>query len=115
MSRAPGEQITKDPGSIEPYGFDWTDWLDELGATISQSTYAVTLAEIPRRGQRGSYVREVPSALTLTGSSIVTGSKQTQTKLVGGSLNGKYTVTNHVVTSTGDEDERSFVVLVQNR
>jgi hypothetical protein len=99
MSRAPGCLYLKDPDSIEPYGFDWTDWLAEIGAseTVSTSTWASS-----------------PSGLTLTSGAIVTGSKKTQITVAGGT-SGTYVVTNSIVTSSGYEDDRSFYVLVQDR
>lgn len=101
MSRKPGDQITKDPDSIEPQGFDWTDWLEELGdsVTISTSTWAVS----PTGG------------ITLSGDSIITGSLKTQVTLTGGTVHRRYTVTNRIVTSSGVHDDRSFVVLVTER
>ncbi len=102
MSRAPGCLILKDPQSVEPMGVDWTDWLAELSATetISVSTYAVTGAD---------------AILTLTSPSIVTGSLKTQVKLNAGTVGLKYTVTNHITTSGGSQDDRSFFVLVAQK
>lgn len=100
MSRKAGYLIEKGPASIEPQGFDWTNYLAELGAgvTISTSTYAVS-----------------PSSMTLSGASIVTGNLKTVVTLNGGSLGGYYTVTNQIATSNGVVDERSFYVQVVNR
>lgn len=97
--RRPGGLITKDPSSIEPQGFDWTLYLAELGAdTIVTSTYVAT-----------------PTGLTLSGASIVTGALKTRITLAGGIVGQRYVVTNHIVTSSGVEDDRSFVVLVQGK
>lgn len=98
MSRRPGDQIQKDPASIEPQGVDWTDYLAELSTTISSSTYAVS-----------------PSGLTLSGATIAAGNLKTQVTLSGGTLGIKYTVTNQIMTATGVTDERSFDVLVEDR
>lgn len=100
MSRAPGCLYQKDPDSIEPYGFDWTAWLAEIGAseTITTSTWASS-----------------PAGLTLASGSIVTGSKQTQITASGGTVGGRYTVTNSIVTSGGFEDDRSFVIACVER
>lgn len=102
MTRQPGALIQKDPQSIEPYGFDWTDWLEEISGseTISTSTWAVTGSD---------------SVLTLSGASIVTGSTKTQVKLNAGTVGVRYTVTNSIITSSGLRDDRSFFVLVQQR
>ncbi len=102
MSRRPGSLVVKDPQSVEPMGFDWTDWLAELSPTetITLSTFAVAGAD---------------AILTLTSPSIVTGSLKTQVKLNAGTVGLKYTVTNHITTSGGSQDDRSFVVLVEQR
>lgn len=102
MSRRAGDLIVKDPQSVEPFGFDWTAWLAEIGVseTISTSTYTVT-------GQDG--------VLTTASPSIVTGNLKTQVKLVGGTAGRRYTLTNHIVTSSGFADDRSCSVLVQQR
>lgn len=94
--------ILKDPQSIEPYGFDWTEWLAELSAneTIVDSVWAVT---------KGG------SALTLSDDEIVTGLKKTQVTLTAGTKGTQYTVTNSIVTSGGFQDDRSLRVLVQNQ
>ncbi len=101
MSLTPGALIVKDPQSIEPMGMDWTAWLAELGdaVTISTSTWAVSPT----------------GSLTLSSPSIVTGSLKTQVKLSAGTLGLHYTVTNHIVTSDGSADDRSFFVLVQDK
>ena len=90
----------KDPDSTEPFGFDWTAWLAEIGAseTITSSTWSVS-----------------PSGLTLAGGSIVTGSKKTQIKASVGVAGTRYTVTNRIVTSSSYTDDRSFVVLGEER
>lgn len=90
----------KDPDSTEPFGFDWTTYLSEIGAseTISTSTWSAT-----------------PSGLTLSGGSIVTGSKKTQIKVAGGVAGTRYTVTNRIITSSSYTDDRSFIVIGAER
>lgn len=102
MSRNPGDLIVKDPQSIEPQGFDWTLYLADLSdaETISTSTWSLTGPD---------------TVLTLSSPSIVSGSLKTQVKLNAGTLGYRYVVVNHIVTSGGTADDRSFVVLVQNR
>lgn len=104
LIRRPGDLVTKDPASTEPWGFDWTDWLAELGGSptpiITESTYRVSGKD---------------AALTTEDATIVTGSLSTQVRLVGGTVGLRYTVTNRIVASSGDIDERSFKVLIQNR
>jgi hypothetical protein len=55
------------------------------------------------------------SPLALSDPTIVAGSLKTQVTLTAGSVGSKYTVTNHITTSTGVQDERSFRVLVVQR
>jgi|ERR1043165_5818373 len=94
----------KDPAAVAPYGFDWTAYLAALGSTvtISTSTWAISGAD---------------SSLTSANASIVTGSKQTQTFLSGGTLGLTYTVTNQIITSSSPAvtDERSFEILIENQ
>jgi hypothetical protein len=101
----PGDLLTHDPSAIEPAGVDWTDWLAELGAlvTITTSTYAV------------STITGDAAPMTLSGATIVAGNLKTQVTLTAGSVGSTYTVTNHITTSTGVQDERSFFVLVTQR
>lgn len=105
MSRKPGSLIGKDPDAVEPYGFDWTDWLAELGSTvtITNSTWTVTGPD---------------ALLTLTFPTIVTGALKTQVTLNGGTLGRKYLVTNRIVTNTSNptvQDDRSFTVLIEQK
>jgi hypothetical protein len=103
MSRLPGELILKDPAADEPQGFDWTDYLAELGAvTITTSTWTITGAD---------------AVLTYHDASIVAGSLKTQAYFAAGTLGTRYTVTNTIVTNSAPTvtDERSFDVLIQNR
>lgn len=102
MSRVPGDLIIKDPSSIEPQGFDWTDYLAEFATTelIVTSTWTVSGPD---------------AVLTTSSPSIVTGSLKTQVLLSAGTVGRKYTVTNQIVTTSSYTDDRSFVVLVQQR
>lgn len=96
----PGALVLKDPSSIEPRGFDWTDYLAGLGDTITTSTWAISGPD---------------TSLQVDSDSIVTGSLKTQAILSGGTVGKRYTVTNAIVTSDGTEDERSFFVKVEQR
>ncbi len=102
MSRVAGSLITKDPQSVEPQIMNWTAWLAELslGETITLSTWTITGND---------------AVLTYSAATIVTGSLKTQLKLSAGTLGLRYTVTNHVTTSSGYQDDRSFVVLMEQR
>lgn len=104
MSRQPGDLITKDPAADEPQGFDWTDYLAELGigVIINTSTWAITGTD---------------AVLTSHDPAIVLGNLKTQVYLAAGTAGVRYTVTNHIVTNSSPTvtDERSFDVLVQDR
>lgn len=105
MMRRPGDLIQHDPSAIEPEGFDWTEYLEELGdtVTVSSSTWTV------------STIVDDTSPLTLTSPSIVNGNLKTQVTLSLGTVGSRYTVTNHITTSTAVQDDRSFKVLVVQR
>lgn len=98
--RTPGCLIEHDVDAVEPFGFDWTDWLADISntETIASSAWS-----------------SLPSGLTLASSSIVTGNLKTQIKVSGGSEGTKYTITNSIVTSSGYHDDRSFVLLAVER
>lgn len=103
MSRKTGSLIVKDPQSVEPQIMDWTDWLAELsaGETISVSTWAISGAD---------------AGLTYSAATIVTGSLKAQLKLAAGTIGLRYMVTNHITTTPGGYvDDRSFIVLVEQR
>jgi len=102
MSLGPGALLLKDPGSVEPYGFDWTAWLVEIATEelITGSQWAVLGPD---------------AVLSVNDESIVTGNLQTQVTLEGGTPGLRYTVTNRITTSSGYTDERSFAVKVEQR
>lgn len=95
-----GLTYDKDPQSVEPHGLDWTPWLAELGSSvlIATSSWAVSAPDV-----------------TLSESSIVTGSKRTQVKVAGGKAGTVYRLTNHIVTSSGVTDERTILLNVKQR
>lgn len=102
--RRPGSLIVKDPSSDEPYGFDWTQWLSELGAgvEVATSTWTITGPD---------------AALTKHDEARVDSNRKTQAYFAGGTAGRKYTVMNHVVTNSSPPvtDERSFQYLISNR
>ena len=98
--RSPGDLSQKDTSSDEPYGFDWTAWLAELGpsVTIATSTWTIVGPD---------------AALTKHDETIVNGQHKTQAYFAGGTANKKYTVTNRIITNSSPPvtDERSCYVL----
>ena len=88
------EKFWKDPDAVLNYAVDWSDWL-EIGETIS------------------SYVVIVDSGLTLVTDSEAEG--VVTAWLSGGTVGKAYTVTVHIITSVGREDDRSFRVVIAQR
>lgn len=100
MALTTGALIEKDPDASQwPKGIDWTNYLAKIAAdeTIAVSTWAIAGSD---------------SSLTKDADSIVNGSLKTQIKLSGGTLGVRYTVTNHITTSSGVQDDQSFDVLI---
>lgn len=97
----------KDPDSVEPQGFDWTDYLALLGTgvTIADSEWFV------------STITDDDSPLALDDDSILSGSLRTQVFLSDGTPGAKYTVTNRITTNSTPPviDDRSFYVKVKEK
>jgi hypothetical protein len=102
--RTPGDLVQKDPDSDEPYGFDWTAWLAELGAGVVIGTSIWTIAGDD-------------AVLTQHGASILAGNLKTQVYVAAGTVGKRYTVSNRITTNSSPPvtDERSFRCLVLNR
>lgn len=83
----------KDPGGNLDYAVDWTAWLGN--DTIDTSTWTV------------------PTGLTKVSDSKTM--KIATVWLSGGTVGQEYTVTNHIKTAAGREDERSIIIQVQER
>lgn len=88
------ERLKKDPESKLNYTVNWFSWLP-TGDTISAVTW------------------NVPSGLTEEASSF-TDTKAT-VQLSGGTAGTSYTVECKITTSDGEIDERSFVILCEER
>lgn len=95
----------KDPEAVLDFRFDWAntrnggdkpDWL-ETGETIS--TYTVT----PTDG------------ITVDSDSLTDSNSSVTVWLSGGTAGTRYLVTNHIVTSSGREDDRTITIRVQER
>jgi hypothetical protein len=85
--------FTKDPNALLDYTVDWTDWLDT--DTIATSSFVAT------------------AGLTISSSSNTT--KKAVVWLSGGQAGTVYTVTNHITTAGGRQDDRSFTVRVKEK
>ena len=91
-------EVKKDPDADLDYGFDWSAWLGATD-TITASTWAAPAA----------------SGLTMHGASISPDGNVTSVWLSAGNVGGVYSVTNHIKTAAGREDERSMRVTVVER
>ena len=84
----------KDPDATLDYLIDWSDWLDD--DTISTSTWTVA----------DGITQEAGATKTATTTTVW---------ISGGTAGMSYAVTNHIVTTAGREDDRTFVVRVRER
>ena len=84
----------KDPDATLDYTVDWSDWLDP-NDTISASAWSV------------------PSGLTQVSASYTTTSATIW--LSGGTAGSRYAVVNRISTAAGRTEDRSFVVVCQER
>jgi hypothetical protein len=92
---------TKDPSAILDYGHDWTEWMDE-GDEITASTWAAA----PDADDGGTLITSNPT-FDAAGPTTVW--------LAGGVAGESYTVTNHITTAEGRQDDRSFKVKIKER
>lgn len=90
---------TKDPDAKLDYGWDWSDYLAD-GEVIDTSTWSIA-----------------PTGTLAAASSPAPSKTDTTTTvwLEGGTAGAVYEVTNHVTTTGGRTDDRTFVVRVQDR
>lgn len=85
-----------DPDAVLDYAIDWTAWLAD-GETITASTW------------------EVPTGLTQTTPAPSIAAGVTTVWISGGAADTVYRVTNHITTSHGRQDDRSFSLSVGDR
>jgi hypothetical protein len=97
-----GGLITKDPGDIKTYTWDWDIYNLAAAATIATSVWAITGSD---------------ALLTQDQATILSGARKTQVRLSGGTLGTTYTLTNTITTSESPSQtkERSVKVLVENK
>ena len=88
-------QDVHDPDAVLDYSIEWADWLAD-GDALSASTWSVT----------PSGLSEVASAISGTIATV---------RLSGGAAGVDYTVTNHVTTTGGEEDDRSILIRCRER
>lgn len=84
--------FVKDSSSVLDYQIDWTSWLNT--DTIANSTWSAD------------------SGITIKSSDFT--DTTTTVWLSGGTINSSYTVTNHIVTDSGREEDRSLMIKIYN-
>lgn len=87
--------FTKDPQAVKDYGWTWARRLAD-GEVIVASTWAVD-----------------DPGLTIDDDSQFTDTT-TAVWVSGGELGALYTVTNHITTSEGREDDRSHTIFIRD-
>lgn len=83
---------SKDPDAVLDYEVSWASWL-ATGETISTSTFAVPVG-----------ITKDSESNTTTAATVW---------LSGGTVGQSYTITNHIVTSQGREDDRSMQIQIR--
>ena len=86
--------LLHDPHAKLGYTVDWSDWLLNSD-TISTSSWTV-----PTGLTKGT------ESKTNTTASVI---------VIGGTAKTNYVVTNHIITASGLEDDRSFILKVVDR
>ena len=90
------KKFLKDPDAVLDYKFDWSDWLDDGEAILSHSITETT-------------------GITIDSDSMTDASTSVTVWLSGGESGASYSVTCHVVTSDGRQDDRSITIVVGDR
>jgi hypothetical protein len=86
-------RFIKDPDAVLDYQIDWSDYLDD--DTITTSTWTVPEGIIKDSDTKSDAVATV--------------------WLSGGTDGVSYSLVNHIVTDAGREDDRTIVVMIQEK
>lgn len=86
-------EYIKSPAGILDYQIDWETWLN--GDTISTSTWTVQSGITKVTDTKGTYTTTI--------------------WLSGGTIGQRYTVTNHIVSAAGREEDQSLVVYITEK
>jgi len=86
----------KDPNAVLDYSIDWSTWL-ATSETISASSWTV------------------PTGITQTTPAPSFTNTVTTIWLLGGTAGTTYTLTNHITTNQGRQDDRSITIQVVER
>lgn len=98
MGIAVVKSFQKDVDAKKDYGFDWTDWLAEVGDTLATSTWSVS-----------------PNDSILEVLSDDNDTTQTTIWVQGGTPKERYTLTNHITTTGGRNDDRSLLIVINDQ
>lgn len=90
------KRYKKDPNDRLDYGFEWHKWMPD-GDSIFQSEWTISGPD---------------SALTMASPFIDAEDQKTGVYLMGGTLKGKYTLTNKMTTTLGRIKERSKLIII---
>lgn len=85
----------KDPSARLDYGWDWVDWLAEVGDTIASRTVTVTKGDV------------VVESSAIVGTQVVAW-------VTGGTLGTEAEVTFHITTAGGRQDDRTTKLVIVN-
>lgn len=89
-------KYTKDPDAVLDYTVSWAEWLPD-NDTITASTFTV--------------MSDDDDAVTVDDTSF--NATTTTVWLSGGKTGEKYTVTNHITTAAGRQDDRSLTLTIK--
>ena len=102
------KQYTKDPDAVLDYPIVWADWLEDSGDTLV--SHSITASRGITVDSSSINVGEVTyEGVTYPANTVVI------VWLSGGKAGKKYTITCHIVTDGGREDDRSIVVKCQEK
>lgn len=108
MTRRPGDLIIKDPHSVEPYTFDWTAYLNELGDDVLIEDFEIFVDPVES---------ESPAGLIIDDSDLVEGSRMVRLWYSLGTPSYRYTLTCRIVTNSTPPatDDRSVTIKIAQR
>lgn len=100
MSVASAFRVTKDPNAVLPYGFDWSDWLEE-GDAIASATWTITSPT----GDASPVVVDSDSETDTVATAV----------LSAGTVGNTYFATCRITTDSGYIDDRTLTIEVKQR
>lgn len=89
-------QFKKDPDSLMDYSVDWSQWMTSSDSIVNSVWF-------------------VAPGITVYTTAIDAGTHIATVRLLGGTINGHYRVTNRITTANGLTTDRSIFIRVQER